>query len=244
MIRQCAILSIHTLIIVTGFLFTTEARAGWDDILDFITGDNDTALTNSEVIQGMREALAIGSRTAINQLGKKDGFFRNSRVKIPVPDKLQKAEDLLRSLKQDALVDEFIESMNRAAEQAVPEAAVIFSDAIQRMTFADAREILDGPDDAATRYFRRTSSEKMIEKMLPLVRQSTNSAGVTAKYKELIDKLGFAARLVEPESLNLDRYVTGKAIEGLFTVMAEQEQLIRRDPAARTSALLRKVFAE
>ena len=244
MIPRLASLFFYALVIVTGLQFTVEARADWDDILDFFTGDGGSDLTDSEVIRGLKEALANGTSKAINQLGKEDGYLHNRKVKIPVPEKLEKAEDLLRNLKQDKLVDDFITSMNRAAEQAVPEATHIFSDALRQMTFADAREILNGPDDAATRYFRRTSSEQLIDKMLPVVSESTNRVGVTAKYKNLIDKLGFAASLVEPESLDLDRYVTRKAVDGLFTVIAEEERLIRRDPAARTTELLRKVFSQ
>ena len=244
MILRNTSLIIYCVVIVTGLLYTIETRADWDDILDFITGDEGSELTNSEVVQGLKEALATGTGKAVRQLGREDGYLRNKKVRIPVPDKLEKAEDLLRNLKQDELVDEFITSMNRAAEQAVPEAAGIFSDALRQMTFADAREILNGPDDAATRYFKRTSNKQLVEKMLPIVRESTSRAGVTARYKNLIDKLGFAARLVEPETLDLDRYVTGKAIEGLFTVIAEEERLIRKDPAARTTELLRRVFSQ
>ena len=246
--NNCRLLA--CLVFVTCCSACTSIRTTWGDFLGTFTGDNDSAsekylsLTDSEIVDGLKEALVKSTKSAISNLGRTDGFFRNPRVKIPMPDSLGKVEKALRKLKQDKIADEFILSMNRAAERAVPEAAQIFSVAIQQMSFDDAREILQGPDNAATEYFRRTSSSGIAEKMLPIVRNATNAVGVTVKYKEMTDKLGFASSLIDKQPPDLDRYVTGKAVNGLFRMLADEEKLIRRDPAARTSELLKKVFAK
>jgi hypothetical protein len=153
-----------------------------------------SSLTDSEIVNGLKEALSKGTRSAINNLGRHDGFFKNPRVKIPMPESLEKVEKTLRKFKQDKTADEFIMSMNRAAEQAVPEAASIFSDAIRSMSFSDAKGILQGPDDAATQYFRRTSKTRLTEKMLPIVKKSTNAVGITAKVQEHGGQVGAGLR--------------------------------------------------
>ena len=160
-----------------------------------------------------------------------------------MPDSLQTAEKALRKVGQDEIADEFILTMNRAAEQAVPKAATIFADAIRQMSFADAKMILNGPDDAATNYLRKTGGQQLEETMLPIVKQATDQVGVTAKYKELLDNLGFMSNLIDNDSLDIDRYVTNKATDGLFKILADEEKLIRQDPAARTSELLKRVFS-
>jgi hypothetical protein len=159
-----------------------------------------------------------------------------------MPESLQKAEKALRKLGQDKSVDEFILSMNRAAEQAVPETTAIFSDSIRSMSFDDAKGILQGPDDAATEYFRRSSGTRLAEKILPIVKKSTSAVGITAKYKDLLDKMGPLTSLIDKKSLDLDQYITRKALDGLFKMLAAEEKLIRNDPAARTTELLKKVF--
>ena len=194
------------------------------------------------MINGLKEALSNGTQSAINNLGRTDGFFKNPKVRIPMPESLEKVEKTLRKLKQDKTADEFILSMNRAAEQAVPEAATVFSDAIRGMSFEDAKGILQGPDDAATQYFRRSSKDRLTEKMLPIVKTSTSAVGITAKYKHMLDKMGPLSSLVDTKSLDIDQYITNKALDGLFKMVAEEEKLIRNDPAARTTTLLEKVF--
>jgi len=133
--------------------------------------------------------------------------------------------------------------MNRAAEQAVPEAAEIFGSAIRNMSIQNARGILNGPDDAATKYFRRTSGEQLVNRFLPIVGRATDRVGVTSNYKEMVDKLGFMSRFFDTESLDVDRYVTNRAIDGLFLMLAREEKLIRENSASRTTELLKKVFA-
>lgn len=234
------------LIICTLFITSMEVLADWDDFLRILTEETDSKqsslLTNSEIIEGLKEALYKGSNNAIDFLGRKDGFFARPEFRIPMPDTLQKIEDVLRTLKQDKLADDFVLSMNRAAEQAVPEATAIFKDAIRNMSFQDAKSILQGPDNAATQYFKRTSSDKLTGKMLPIVKQATSRVGVTAKYKSMVDGLGFMSDFVDIESLDIDRYVTDKAMRGLFKKLAHEEKLIRKDPAARTTEILKKVF--
>ena len=239
----------YSAILMAGLLLvvTAEAWADWDDFIRILTEETDDArqsslLTNSEIIEGLKEALSKGSKKAINILGRRDGFYARPQFRIPMPDSLQKVEDILRTLKQDKLADNFVLSMNRAAEQAVPEATAIFMDAIRNMSFQDAKDILNGPDNAATQYFKRTSSDKLTGKMLPIVRQATGRVGVTAKYKGMVDSLGFMADYVDTESLDIDRYVTDKAMKGLFKKLAHEEKLIRKDPAARTTTILKKVF--
>ena len=223
-----------------------DTHAAWSDVFRLFTGESSqstsSALTNSEMINGLKEALSNGTQSAINNLGRTDGFFKNPKVRIPMPESLEKVEKTLRKLKQDKTVDEFILSMNRAAEQAVPEAASIFSDTIRSMSFDDTRDILQGPEDAATQYFKHYSGARIEEKMLPIVKKSTNAAGITAKYKNMVDKMGTLSSLVDKKSLDIDRYVTRKALEGLFKMLAAEEKLIRNDPAARTTTLLKKVF--
>ena len=164
-------------------------------------------------------------------------------TRIPMPDSLKTIEDGLRKVGQDKYADEFVLTMNRAAEQAVPEGAEIFGSAIRSMSIEDAKGILNGPDDAATKYFRRTSGDKLVNRFLPIVERSTDRVGVTSNYKEMVGKLGFASRFVDTESLDVDHYVTNKAVDGLFLMVAREEKLIRENPAARTTELLKKVFS-
>jgi hypothetical protein len=234
-----------SMVICIFFTVTTDSHAAWSDIFKIFTDDSNEAtssLSDGEIVNGLKEALSKGTRSAVNNLGRHDGFFKNPRVKIPMPESLEKVEKTLRKFKQDKTADEFIMSMNRAAEQAVPEAASIFSNAIRNMSFSDAKGILQGPDDAATQYFRRSSMTRLTEKMLPIVKKSTNAVGITAKYKNMVDRLGPVSGLVDTKSLDIDQYVTDKALDGLFKILADEEKLIRNDPAARTTALLKKVF--
>lgn len=177
-------------------LSTGLAQAGWGDLLDTIKESvqkpaQESASpatsraageqpTESETIAGLREALRNGTEYAVSSLGKDGGFLNNANVRIPMPSSLSWVEKTLRTLRQDRLADEFVASMNHAAEQAVPEAAAVFGDAINRMTLDDARGILTGPDDAATQYFRRTTSADLTARMRPIVEQATSRTGVTS----------------------------------------------------------------
>lgn len=198
-------------------------------------------LSQGEMSGGLKDALALGSERAIKGLSRKGGFLNDKDVRIPLPGKLRKIESSLRMLGQGKAVDEFLETANRAAEQAIPKAAPIVGDAIRGMSFDDARQILSGPDDAATRYFRSKTSGALTREMLPIVTDATDKAGVTRAFKRMVDKAGPAASMVG-DDLDLDEYITGKTLDGLFFKLAEEEKAIRRDPAARGTDLLKKVF--
>jgi len=200
-------------------------------------------VSDTEIAGGLKEALSKGVSTAIKSLGKENGYLLNPRVKIPLPSTLKKLEKALRIAGQGKAVDEFVASMNHAAEKAVPVAFDVFVDAIKQMTFDDARNILfSGKDDAATMFFRRTSEETLREKFRPIVEEFTAKTGVTQKYKAMIGKAGFAAQLLGKDATDLDGYVTQKALDGLFMLIADEEKKIRKDPLGRTTSLLKKVF--
>lgn len=231
-----------------------SAGAGWQDQLKGITdqlkedeggsGTGLSALSDSEITAGLREALSKAVDQAISNLGREGGYMQNMDVRIPLPERLQTAGELLRAAGQSETVDRFILSMNRAAERAVPETAEIFGNAIRNMTMEDARKILNGPDDAATRFFERTSRDALAERIQPIVSDATNQVGVTRYYKDLTSSakaLGPLMSLAGGDA-DLDRYVTGEALDGLFQVMADEEKRIRKNPAARTTSLLKKVF--
>lgn len=200
------------------------------------------ALASDEVTAGLKEALSKGVEKAIESLGKEDGFLKNLNVKIPMPDNLKKVEKTLRTLRQDKMADEFVATINRAAEKAVPEAAAVLGESIKKMSIADAKTILNGPKDAATQYFRKSSETNLYSRFLPIVKNATSATGVTSAYKQMIDKASFASPFIGTDSLDIDAYVTRKALDGLFVQIAEQEQRIRENPVARTTDLLQKVF--
>lgn len=197
-------------------------------------------LSETEIAAGLKEALATGTQRAVSRIGTLDGFWQNPRLKIPLPESLVKVEKTLRTFGQGAKVDEFHLSLNRAAEQAVPEAAAIFGNAIRGMTLADARSILSGAPTAATDYFKGKTSAALTAKFMPIVTKATASVGATRKYKDLAGKVGRFATGFQLQ--DIDAYVTERALEGLFTTLGDEEMRIRQDPAARTSELLRKVF--
>ena len=241
------------LAIIVTFLFQqTIARAGWLDWIAKPTATGTpavvssplTALSQDEMISGLREALAKGVNQAVTNLGKDGGYLKNLDVKIPMLPQLQSVDRTLRKLGQDKLADEFIATMNHAAEQAAPLAAGIFTGAITNMTINDAKAILSGPDDAATQYFRKTSETQLHEKFLPIVKNATEQAGVTASYKNLIKQAGPLAGFLGADAGDLDGYVTKKSLDGLFKMIAVEEKKIRENPVARTTDLLKKVFVQ
>ncbi len=202
-----------------------------------------TSVSDNEISSGLKEALGNGVKFAINSLGREDGYLGNPRVKIPLPSTLRKVEKGLRFAGQGKKVDEFVASMNHAAEEAVPVAIDVFVDAIKQMTFDDARKILfSGRDDSATQFFRRTSEETLREKFRPIVEEFTEKTGVTKQYKEMVGNYGFASALLGKDATDIDGYVTQKALDGLFLLVADEEKKIRKDPIGRTTSLLRKVF--
>ena len=200
-------------------------------------------VSDNDIAAGLKEALGKGVTTAIKTLGKPNGFLLNPRVKIPLPKSLQKLEKGLRIAGQGKSVDAFVASMNNAAEKAVPVVIDVFVDAIKQMSFDDARKILfSGQKDSATQFFRRTSEETLRGKFRPIVEEFTEKTGVTQKYKTMVGKAGFAAQFLGKDATDLDGYVTQKALDGLFLLVADEEAKIRENPIGRTTALLKKVF--
>ncbi len=200
------------------------------------------ALSDDEIVRGLKEALSKGADRAIARLGRPGGYLDNVDVRIPLPEELQRIDKLLRTFRQDRYADEFVATMNRAAERAVPEAALLLKDSVAAMSLDDARAILKGADDAATQYFRRTSEDKLRQRFLPIVRQATEAAGVTAAYKAMLQRAGPAAGLLGEQARDVDGYVTAKAMDGLFRMMALEEKAIREHPVERTTDLLKRVF--
>ncbi|MGB5260122.1 MAG: DUF4197 domain-containing protein [Gammaproteobacteria bacterium] len=242
-----------SIVILPVILASSSLNAGLSDLLDGLRGGASDQVpasaettgvqpTDGEMIAGLKEALNMGTQYAVNNLGKDGGFLDNDKVRIPMPSSLAWIEKTLRTLRQEKLADEFVASMNHAAEQAVPEAATIFGEAIQNMSLDDARGILTGPDDAATQYFRRTTSDALTAKMRPIVEQSISRTGVTSNYKNMMAKAGGLTSLFSKDTTDLDGYVTEKTLDGLFVMVAEEEKRIRENPLARTTNLLKKVF--
>lgn len=200
------------------------------------------AIPQFELSAGLKEAIGSGLTRAVTTLGRTNGFFTNTIVRIPLPAQLANVDKMLRAVGQGPLVDQFVATMNHAAEQAVPIATGIFADSLSQITIADARDLLLSPSKtAATEYFRRTTTNQLGEKFLPIVRDATEKTGVTAAYKNLMSKAPFASVLTGG-SIDIDRYVTAKALDGLFTMVADEEVRIRENPQARVTQLLQKVF--
>jgi hypothetical protein len=190
----------------------------------------------------VRQALSQSVDIAVNQLGRAGGYWGNPKVRIPLPEEIRHLEKSLRRVGLERYADEFGESLNRAAEAAVPEAKPVLVAAIRELSLHDAVGIVRGRDDAATRYFQVHSDAALRERLQPIVAQSMNRVQVTAAYKRLMKKAAFLDKAVEPGQLDLDAYVTREALNGLYLLMAEEEQRIRRDPVARTTGLLQNVF--
>jgi hypothetical protein len=203
-----------------------------------------TNLDNNTVASGLKEALSIGTDNAVISTSKIDGYFKNQMIKILLPDKIQDAANILGKLGYQKQVDNFLLSMNRAAEKAAPKAKSFFVDAIKAMTFEDAKKILSGGDTAATEYFKSKTFNKLQNAFKPVVSKSMNEAGVTRSYKEMTGKYTSAVPFGSIESLDLDQYVTNKALDGLFYMVGEEEKKIRTNPAAQATDLLKKVFGK
>ena len=199
------------------------------------------SLSNKEVGKGLREALVQGVGQAIGSLSAADGFLGNPEVKIPLPPALEKVERTLRRFGMNRQADELITTMNRAAESAVGEAKPILLEGIRKMTLVDAKDILTGPEDSATRYFRKTSGDAIVKKFLPKVKAATARVKLAEDYNRFA---GPAAELglLDAKDADLDLYITHKAVDGLFLMIARQEKAIRADPVGQSSKLLQKVF--
>ena len=200
-------------------------------------------LSNDKIAGGLKEALAKSTGTAVASTGRPDGFFKNQAIKILLPNSLQTVGKGMRMMGMGAQLDELELSMNRAAEQAAPAAKQIFINAITKMSFDDARKILSGGNTAATDYFKRTSSTELTQAFTPIVHKSMENVGVITQFNQLAQN-SMAGPLLANQNFNLDSYVVGKTLDGLFYMLGQEEKQIRTDPAAQTTSLLKEVFGK
>ncbi len=247
-----------TLFLGLGVSFSS-AYSGWQDwlkdadsVLKSTTGSDTStmatsAMSNDEVTRGLKEALDVGVKKAVDMLGAENGFLNDQTVKILMPESMQKVEKILRSVGQEKMADEFVTSMNRAAEKAVPQVTGVFTDAISNMSLDDAKGILNGSDTAATDYFKKNTSSQLSDLIKPYVNDAMAQTEVTQYYKAMsgqvkkYDTFGLTDSYLGSAS-DIDQYVTDKTMEGLFSKIAAQEKLIRENPAARSTELLKNVF--
>lgn len=199
------------------------------------------SLSNQDAVAGLKDALTQGAGKAVGQLGAADGFLGNAKVKIPLPDSIKRVESALRMVGMGKQADELVVSMNRAAEMAVKEATPVLTDSIKKMSVQDAKGILTGGDTAATEYFRRTTSGELTKRFLPIVKKMTAKVQLAEQYNSLAGQAATFG-LVKQEDANIDNYVTRKALDGLFLVIAEQERAIRKDPVGAATGMAQKVF--
>ncbi|MDX9785955.1 MAG: DUF4197 domain-containing protein [Desulfobacterales bacterium] len=241
-----------TFIAIGIFLFAPQyCHAEWGDIitqtkdqvLKGSLGGAGGSLSDSDIIQGLKEALNIGTENAVGTLSQSDGFLSNRDVKILLPDSVKKAEGLLRAAGYGQTVDNFELSMNRAAEKAVPEATGIFKNAILQMSFEDANKILNGRDNEATLFFKEKTSDDLTGLFKPIVHNAMNEVGVTKNFQDMSQKLEMIP-MASSLNLDLDSYVTDKTLDGLFFMIAQEEKKIRENPTARVTDILKKVFAK
>lgn len=223
-------------------LLPFAAQAGLDDWLQERLGRSGANIDSAQAAAALKEALSQGTGSAVQQLGRENGFYAHPRFRIPVPEPAEKLDRTLRRLGRDKDADAFLLSMNRAAEAAVPEAKAVFLAVIRAMSVQDALGIVRGGDDAGTRYFRAHSEAALTQRFTPLVKSATDSVGATRRFKQLVTKYGAVARLADLEHFDLDGYVAARALDALYALVAEEERRIRTDPIARTSELLRQVF--
>jgi hypothetical protein len=198
-------------------------------------------LSNTEVTRGLKEALVQGADKAVAQLGQVNGFLENPKVKIPLPEHLQRAEKTLRFLGMGKQADELVLRMNRAAEAAVPHARELLINSVKQMSITDAKTILTGSEDAATQYFRKTTSVPLSQKFLPIVQDAMKDVSLAQQYNE-VAKLGQRYGLVKKEQSTLEDYITQKTLDGVYLMMAEEEKKIRKDPVKAGSEWVKKVF--
>lgn len=198
-------------------------------------------LSDARISSGLKQALQVGADNAVKLTGRPGGYFNNAAIKILMPKNMRTLETGLRTIGYGPQVDEFILSMNRAAERAAPQARRIFRDAILNMTIGDARRILSGGDTAATEYFRAATSDQLSAAFKPIVSKSMDEVGATRQYKQLIGRYQQIPFANSP-SLDIDNYVVAKSLDGLFFMLGEEEKKIRKNPAARVTTVLREVF--
>ena len=232
--------------ILVFFLIILPGTA-YSQLQDFLRGlegaskPQGIALSNEKIISGLKEALSVGTENKVKLTGATDGFFKNEAIKILLPPKLQSMDKALRMAGFGPQVDEFVLSMNRAAERAAPNATPIFQGAITGMSFEDAKKILRGGETAATDYFNVKTRSQLASTFKPEVEKAMNQVGVTAQYNQLVGQYT-SLPFVKTPTLDLNDYVVAKSLDGLFWTLGEEEKKIRTDPAARVTDLLKEVF--
>ena len=245
-------------VMVTSALFifflmaTSPSHADWKKFLEDFSKSGTTALGTSEdtdlssdtIANGLKEALEVGTRKAVENVSKEGGYLNNPKIHIPLPPRVQQAAGLMRQLGLNKMADDFEQSINRAAEKAAPQATSIMIDAIKSMTIDDARNILNGENDAATRFFEDRTRGKLADLFEPVIDTSLKEVGATRYYNQLNDKLSSVPVVGQELDMDLQDYVTDQALNGLFVMLAEEEQKIRDNPAARTSEILQQVFGK
>jgi len=215
----------------------------FDNIMKGIGTSSKGEADDSTIVSGLKEALSIGTEKAVNNVSRVDGYFGNQMIKILMPEKIQKVADVLRKVGYQKEVDDFVLSMNRAAEKAAPKATSFFVDAIKEMTFEDARGILNGGNTSATEFFKKKTHDKIYNAFKPIISSSMDQVGVARSYKGMMGKYE-SIPFMSKESVDLDHYVTSKAMDGLFYMVGQEEKKIRTDPAARVTDLLKSVFGK
>jgi hypothetical protein len=198
-------------------------------------------LSQQDASGGLKDALIQGAQVAVKQLGTPGGFSNNPDVRIELPGKLGKAAKTMKMMGMGAQVDQLEASMNRAAEAAVPEAQALLIDAVKKMTVADAKSILSGPQDSATQYLNKSSREQIRARFLPIVKQATDQVGLAQQYNAFAGQAA-SFGVVDAKSSTVESYVTEQALDGLFEMIAKQEASIRQNPAAAATSLAKKVF--
>jgi len=207
-------------------------------------GSKGSSLSEGEIGGGLKEALKIASQKVTGNLGKSDGYFKDPAIQIPLPGVLQNASNMLKGMGMSGMLDDLHLKMNRAAEQAAPKALNIFTDAVSKMSISDARGILSGPNDAATQYFKRTTSGNLTSAFKPIVDTSLSSVGAVSTFNSVKSQAGSVPMVGgEVKSFDLTEFTVSKALDGLFHYLGVEEASIRTNPAARSTELLKKVFS-
>lgn len=217
------------------------AQSTLEQIWNRATRQPSSNLSNDKITAGLKEALRVSTTKAVALTGRPDGFLKNEAIKILLPEKMRTAANGLRLVGMGPQLDELEVGMNRAAEQASPQAKQIFLNALASMSIGDAKQILTGGDTAATDYFRNKSTDDLMTAFTPIVRRSMQNVGVVRQYNQLIQN-SVAAPLLRNQNFDLNKYVVGKTLDGLFYMLGQEEKQIRTNPAAQTTSLLKEVF--
>jgi len=242
------------LVLLASISYTSSATADWGSLLkdatttgsellsNQVTSSSTSSLDNNTIISGLKQALDIGARNAIDNVGQTDGYLSNDLIRIPLPLAFDKVSSLMRKVGLSGQADQFEQSLNRAAEKAAPVATKILVDAIQNMSIDDATKVLNGSDNAATEYFKTQTRAQLTQLFKPTISSSLNEVGSTKYYNDLSQQLAAVPLIGEQVNVDLTDYVTQQALDGLFAIIALEEKKIRENPAARTTELLKQVF--